>query len=139
MCLSEEKVKILVDLLNLIIPESKELNMPSGSFIINDLLALENLDLEIGHLFEGLKIETLDTEQIEIKYVFDILKSQKKRLFFNFCQNVIMIYYTNQTVINLISKSSSPPFPNGNRVKELDYSILENVFLMGCKYRKVSN
>jgi hypothetical protein len=135
--LSEIKMKILIDFFNQIIPESKEFNMPSGSFVINELIVNEDVRKDIDQLFKLVEMGTQDSVFIDSKILFSSLKSKNRRLFFNLCQHVIKAYYTNFIVLSKISKNSSPPFPAGNKVNDLDYSILETVFLMGCKYRKV--
>ncbi len=126
------RLKVLLDY---IIPESVEYKMPSGSIILKDFYSDEKIN-EIKTKI--LEISNLKDQELEVGASFvNDFKVSDKRLYLSMCQNVLKLYYTNSIIIDRLSNFSSPPFPRGNQVKEMDYSILENVFLMKSKYRKV--
>lgn len=67
-----------------------------------------------------------------------ILKSSISKNFRDFNSLALLgcdYYYTNVTVREKLKLTIKPPFPDGNFVKEVDFSVLEQVYNKGKIYR----
>jgi len=142
--LNIEQKKILLVLLNMIIPRSEDGKMPGAidvgfiTYIHNEKILFwiqEGLTKIIDEAQEkyGNNFSNLDVlEQTEI---INRLRRVHFRFFNNLAIQVMQCYYKNENVLVSIGLESRPPFPNGYQLEKGDLSLLEPVFLRGKIYR----
>jgi len=134
-------IKIVLDTL---IPGDSILNMPSASFI--DFKAYQDkygIDKIVNNfLFELNKISNYqflkNFDELDENQKMDTLKSCKLkniRLFSDFIKHLFRAYYSDKMVLSTLNVGSSPPFPDGNVIKEDDWTILLPVYERGSIYR----
>lgn len=128
--LSSDERNKLIKILDLIIPNKAK--MPGASII------LENLDI-VKHLNqEFINSSRVICEKLEILNLtesFYIIKKTDFRLFSEFINIVLILYYSNNKVLENLNVGSVPPFPTGNNLKQGDIYLLEEVFLKEKIYR----
>ena len=130
--------------LDALIPGDSKLDMPPASLI--DFNAYENKygihEIVIKFLFELAKVsnyeffknfDELDNNQ-KMK-VLNALKLKNIRLFSDFLKHIFRAYYSDKMVLSILKVGSSPPFPDGNEIKEDDWTILLPVYERGSIYR----
>lgn len=130
---SLEENEKLNSILKLIVPAGDS-GMPEAELILNSI----NLD-NISHQ-KFVEISKVICEKIAqkcIKNSEDLSQFKKAnfRDFSVFVNLVLILYYSNKTVLTKLEVGSSPPFPEGNFVKEGDIYLLEQVFLKEKIYK----
>jgi len=142
--MDKEKKNILNSILKMIIPASKDGEMPCATDVdFFDYLLHENL---IPWIEEGLiKIENESKKQYEREYKYlkdceqkkliDNLKRTLKEFFGDLTTHVINCYYQHDSVLEKIGIENTPPFPKGFNLPEWDISLLEPVYERGKLYR----
>ena len=130
--------------LDTLIPGDSKSNMPSASFV--DFKAYQDkygIDKIVNNfLFELNKISNYEF----LKNFIELDESQKMktlkscklkniRLFSDFIKHVFRAYYSDKMVLSTLNVGSSPPFPDGNVIKEDDWTILLPVYERGSIYR----
>jgi hypothetical protein len=130
---SLEEVEKLNSILKLIMPVGDS-GMPEAELILNSI----NLD-NISHQ-KFVEISKVICEKIGqkcIKNSEDLSQFKKAnfRDFSVFINMVLILYYSNKTVLTKLEVGSIPPFPEGNFVKEGDIYLLEQVFLKEKIYK----
>jgi len=130
---SEEESIKLSQILNLIIPEYDE-KLPSASFIINNLDINNSIHM---HFVTASKVicNGIDNNIITAASL-KLIKKINFRQFSEFVNLVLIIYYSNGKVLKNLTVGSTPPFPEGNFVKEGDLYLLEQVYLKEKIYRE---
>jgi len=134
-------IKIVLDTL---IPGDSNSNMPSASFL--DFEAYQDkykIDKIVNNfLFELNKISNYEFlknfDELDNSQKMKALKSCKLkniRLFSDFIKHVFRAYYSDKMVLSTLNVGSSPPFPDGNVIKEDDWTILLPVYERGSIYR----
>ena len=130
---SEDERNKLSQILNLIIPDFEE-KLPNASIIIN------NLDLSNSIHKHFVNASKTICSRVDNSIVSDaslaLLKKYNFREFSVFVNLVLILYYSNEKVLSNINSGSTPPFPEGNFVKEGDLYLLEQVFLKEKIYRE---
>jgi hypothetical protein len=127
-----------------IIPGEKESGILSGSEV-NFISFLEkNNKLELVKIFKR-NIEKSFEKDFESdlwEESDDVLKKyliKSKRKNFRLLNDISVLlcecYYSNIRALKKLKLPVDPPFPNGNIIKEIDLSILEDVYNRGKKYR----
>lgn len=127
-----------------IIPGEKESGILSGSQV-NFISFLEkNNKLELVKIFKR-NIEKSFKKDFESdlwEESDDVLKKyliKSKRKNFRLLNDISVLlcecYYSNIRALKKLKLPVDPPFPNGNIIKEIDLSILEDVYNRGKKYR----
>ena len=102
---------------------------------LNSDLEVE-LDNKIDFKFiEASKAVCSKIEKIENQEDLDIFKKRNFRNFSNFVNSCLILYYSNKEVLRNLRVGSTPPFPEGNYVKEGDIYLLEQVFLKEKMYK----
>ena len=130
---SSEEIEKLNSILELIMPAGDS-GMPEAELILNSI----NLD-NISHQ-KFVEISKVICEKIGqkcIKNSEDLSQFKKAnfRDFSVFVNMVLILYYSNKTVLTKLEVGSIPPFPEGNFVKEGDIYLLEQVFLKEKIYK----
>ena len=113
-----------------IIPECKKRSLPSASKINFDK------SVKINDFYK--KFFNLLIKYNEGNEIFSVEKFKKNnfKLIYDLSLEVLKFYYTNESVLKVISKNSLPPFPNGNQIDKGDLLLLEDVFNKGKVYRE---
>lgn len=130
--------------LDCLIPGDASLGMPPASQIDFSAYQLKyQIDELVGDFL--VQIETLSLEkhgnkfieldEIQCLSVINTLKTKNIRLFVAFLSNCFRAYYTDKTVLSLLSVGSVPPFPRGNVLEQDDWGLLEPVYERGPVYR----
>jgi len=136
-CLDEEQGKILVALLNLLIPPDIEMPGAGEVFIAENepawlLDVLSFIGQEAQSQF-GLEFPSLSVaEQAKLVGQF---KRKDFRLFNKLVTEVMQCYYQNGKVLKAIRMETRPPFPDGYFVPDGDFALLEPVFERSKMYR----
>lgn len=128
--LSSNEVKKLTLILDYFIPKNDE--MPGGSII------LINLDYGSHIIQEFIISARIICEKLEILNLInsiDTLKKMDFRLFSEFVNLFLILYYSNTNVLRNLNVGSIPPFPVGNNLKQGDIYLLEQVYLKEKIYR----
>ena len=143
--LNEEQSRILIALLNLIIPPSEDGKMPGASDI--GFLAYIHNENHFLWIREGL-LGIVEESYSKYGQGFSALSSSEqtqligtlRRRFFRFFNRlsfqVIQCYYQNDRVLEAIGLPIRPPFPLGYFVEEGDITLLESVYERGKIYRE---
>ena len=135
-------IKIVLDAL---IPGDSKLGMPPASLIdfntYQDKYGIH--EIVVKFLFELAKVsnyeffknfDKLDNNQ-KMK-ALNAFKLKNIRLFSDFLRHIFRAYYSDKMVLSILEVGSSPPFPDGNGIKEDDWTILSPVYERGPNYRK---
>ncbi len=130
---SSEEIEKLNSILKLIMPAGDS-GMPEPELILNSI----NLD-NISHQ-KFVEISKVICEKIGHKCIknsedLSHFKKANFRDFSVFVNMVLILYYSNKTVLTKLEVGSIPPFPEGNFVKEGDIYLLEQVFLKEKIYK----
>lgn len=130
---SSNEIEKLNSILKLIMPAG-ETGMPEAEVI------LHNIDVTIPTNTKFVELSKLICNKIglnQIKNGEDLNQFKKAnfRDFSVFVNLVLILYYSNQTVLSKLDVGSVPPFPEGNFVKEGDIYLLEQVFLREKIYK----
>ena len=134
-------IKIVLDTL---IPGDSNSNMPSASFL--DFEAYQDkykIDKIVNNfLFELNKISNyeflknfIELDESQKMKTLKACKLKNIRLFSDFIKHVFRAYYSDKMVLSTLNVGSSPPFPDGNVIKEDDWTILSPVYERGSIYR----
>jgi hypothetical protein len=144
--LSDEQRNTLSMLCDLMIPASTDGKMPAASTLglYDDVSDLSDGDLQTlsGGLDElqaaaqsGLKHSYSDLSAQDAQSVFDDLRPQLRRFAGVFTVQTAARYYSNDQVMVLIGLEPRPPWPQGNTVKQGDWSLLDPVRKRAPMYR----
>jgi len=130
---SSNEIEKLNSILKLIVPAG-ETGMPEAELI------LHNIDVaNVNHakFVEQSKVicKKIGLNQIKNEEDLNQFKKANFRDFSVFVNMVLILYYSNQTVLSKLEVGSVPPFPEGNFVKEGDIYLLEQVFLREKIYK----
>ena len=128
---NKKEIEKLDIILKLILPNINT-NMPDANLILNDLDINNKIDFKF---IEACKALCLKIEKIENQEDLDIFKKRNFRDFSNFVNSCLILYYSNKQVLKNLKVGSTPPFPEGNYVKEGDIYLLEQVFLKEKMYK----
>jgi len=122
---NKKEIEKLDTILKLILPNINT-NMPDANLILNNLDINNKIDFKF---IEASKVLCFKIEKIENQEDLDIFKKRNFRDFSNFVNSCLILYYSNKEVLKNLKVGSTPPFPEGNYVKEGDIYLLEQVFL----------
>ena len=128
---NKKEIEKLDIILKLILPNINT-NMPDANLILNDLDINNKIDFKF---IETSKALCFKIEKIEYQEDLDIFKKRNFRDFSNFVNSYLILYYSNKEVLKNLKVGSTPPFPEGNYVKEGDIYLLEQVFLKDKMYK----
>jgi len=128
---NKKEIEKLDIILKLILPNINT-NMPDANLILNDLDINNKIDFKF---IEASKALCFKIEKIENQEDLDIFKKRNFRDFSNFVNSCLILYYSNKEVLKNLKVGSTPPFPEGNYVKEGDIYLLEQVFLKEKMYK----
>jgi hypothetical protein len=128
---NKKEIEKLDIILKLILPNINT-NMPDANLILNDLDINNKIDFKFIEAFKALCFKI---EKIENQEDLDIFKKRNFRDFSNFVNSCLILYYSNKEVLKNLKVGSTPPFPEGNYVKEGDIYLLEQVFLKEKMYK----
>jgi len=128
---NKKEIEKLDIILKLILPNINT-NMPDANLILNDLDINNKIDFKF---IETSKALCFKIEKIEYQEDLDIFKKRNFRDFSNFVNSCLILYYSNKEVLKNLKVGSTPPFPEGNYVKEGDIYLLEQVFLKDKMYK----
>jgi hypothetical protein len=129
--LNSDEIKKVGIILKLILP-NENTNMPEASIILNNLDLNNKIDFKF---IEASKEICFNIAKIENQVDLDNFKKQYFRTYFNFVNSSLILYYSHNEVIRNLNMGSSPPFPEGNYIKEGDIYLLEQVYLKGKIYK----
>ena len=124
---SSDEIEKLNSILKLIIPAG-ETGMPEAELILHSIDATypnHNKFVELSKVI----CNKIGLNQIKNEVDLNHFKKANFRDFSVFVNMVLILYYSNQTVLSKLEVGSVPPFPEGNFVKEGDIYLLEQVFL----------
>jgi hypothetical protein len=130
---SLDEIKKLNSILKLVIP-AHETGMPDAEFILN------RIDLENpthSKFVEQSRVicKKISFNQIQNEEDLNLFKKANFRDFSVFLNMVLILYYSDRTVLSKLGVGSVPPFPEGNFVKEGDLYLLESVYLREKIYK----
>jgi len=134
------------DVLNVILPGDKNLGLPSAK-LLNFELYQKNQSLHhVTEIFlEGLSSVSIDLYKVQF---IDLSEQQKMKVinrykiinyknFSIFIQHCFRFYYTNKIVLSMLNVGATPPFPQGNVIKQNSWEILDPVIKNGYNLRKI--
>jgi hypothetical protein len=143
--LSDQEVKLLNAIANIMIPTSSQGDLPGGGEVdFHTYLYNENL---IDWAREGLEYFSIESQAISALerftdlpsadqvYVMACLQRGLRNFLSPLTKYLIQCYYLDDRVMRAIGLEYRPPFPYGYNVEEGDLSLLEPVFLRGRIYR----
>ena len=134
-------IKIVLDA---IIPGDSKLSMPSASEIDFNAYVIKH---QIKKIVRDFLVELTKSSNEQFSNFFTDLNEDEKikalnqcklkniRLFSDFIKHVFRAYYSDKMVLSTLNVGSSPPFPDGNVIKEDDWTILLPVYERGSIYR----
>ena len=130
---SLEEIEKLNSIFKLIMPAGKT-GMPEAELI------LHNIDLANSNHTKFVELTKLicnkiDLNQIKNEEDLNQFKKANFREFSVFVNMVLILYYSNKTVLSKLGVGSVPPFPEGNFLKEGDIYLLEQVYLKDKLYK----
>ena len=128
--LSSDELNKLIKILDLIIPNKAE--MPGASIILDNLDIAKHLNQEF---INSSRVICEKLEILNLTESFYTIKKTDFRLFSEFINIVLILYYSNKKVLENLNVGSVPPFPIGNNLKQGDIYLLEQVFLKEKIYR----
>ena len=143
--LNEEQARILIALLNLIIPPSEDGKMP-GAADVGFFAYMHNENLfpwieeglrsvvEESHNKYGQEFSALSgSEQTQL---IDRLRRRLFRFFSRLTIQIIQCYYQHDHVLEAIGLEVRAPFPQGYLLEEGNLTLLERVYQRGKLYRE---
>jgi hypothetical protein len=107
--------------------------MPEACIILENLNLNNKVD---SNFIQNCKILCSSINQVESQEDIDFIKKNNFRNFSNFVNSALILFYSNKEVLKNLKVGSSPPFPEGNYVKEGDIYLLEQVFLKDKIYKQ---
>ena len=131
-------------IIDTMLPCDPELGMPSSSSVNFDAYLVDrnisNVAFEFITMLDKICIKKFSLSFIDLNEeqrmkAINACKLENVKLFSFFVECLLKFYYTNNNVLNKIGAGSVPPFPNGNLLKQDDWSILESVYERGKIYR----
>jgi len=134
--------------LNAFIPGDSKLKMPSASELdFNSYKIKHGIEkIEIDFLLELTKISSdefskkfIDLNEDQKIKALNLCKLRKVRIFSAFLKNIFRFYYSDKRVLSLINVGSSPPFPDGNKIDDVDWTMLIPVYERGLIYRELDD
>jgi len=134
--------------LNAIIPGDRKLKMPSASELdFNGYKIKHGIEkIETDFLAELTKISNeeffenfIDLDEDQKIKALNLCKLTNVRLFSAFLKNIFRFYYSDKRVLSLINVGSSPPFPDGNKIEDDDWTMLIPVYDRGPIYREFND
>lgn len=130
---NSDEIHKITKILTLIIPSSSK-GMPDAGLILQSI-ELDNSNH--ARFVEMSKVICVRIGLNEIQNEEDLIQFKKEnfRDFSVFVNMVLILYYSNKTVLKKLEIGSFPPFPDGNFVKEGDIYLLEQVYLKEKMYR----
>ena len=137
--LSETQQKTLAALLDAMLPESEDGNMPSAREL--DLIGYlnEKADAFIPVVVQVVQNfdDTFARLSLEERYaLLEAFSLEQAELFEGLLFHVYTCYYQNQQVLEGIGMAAGPPFPGGNTLEMGDLSLLDTVVQKSRGYRK---
>ena len=144
--LADPQLKILMLIVDLIIPGDEKRNMPAASDtgINTYLTAMEAeqlqaltfalVSLESSFVDAGLMIDSLSVS--ERKAHIENFSSEQVELWQLLVMMTYTCYYQDEEVIKALGLNPLPPFPRGNEVKQGDLSLLDQVRKRTGLYRE---
>ena len=137
----------LTKLLDLMIPADRERGLPSGSEVDISRVLPAHLKVEdLGRLAQQVNLlaSSQDRNLLDLTdgtFHELILKNRSKidPILREIGKYLLMSYYTDSLVRDVIGVGARPPFPAGYPVHKGDLSLLESVFERGPIFRKVDN
>lgn len=130
---SKEEVLKLNSIIELIIPEGNT-GMPNAEFIIHSIDLKNSSHVNFINVCKEI-CEIIGMNQITNEDDLNQFKKNNFRKFSVFVNMLLLVYYSNVTVLSKLEVGSIPPFPEGNYVKEGDVYLLEKVFLKEKIYK----
>ena len=130
--------------LDAFIPGDNKLGMPPASAVDFNVYKSNHgiQQIVIGFLSVLTKISkekfSKDFRELNETQRISVLAASKLediRLFSAFLEHCFRAYYSDKRVLSILKVGSSPPFPNGNEIKEDDWTILLSVYERGSIYR----
>jgi len=128
-----DEVEKLTSILKLIIPAG-DTGMPEAELILHSIDATNPNHTKFVELSKVI-CNKIGLNQIKNEEDLNQFKKANFRDFSVFVNMVLILYYSNQTVLSKLEVGSVPPFPEGNFVKEGDIYLLEQVFLREKIYK----
>lgn len=128
-----DEVEKLTSILKLIMPAG-ETGMPEAELILHSIDATNPNYTKFVELSKVI-CNKIGLNQIKNEEDLNQFKKANFRDFSVFVNMVLILYYSNQTVLSKLEVGSVPPFPEGNFVKEGDIYLLEQVFLREKIYK----
>lgn len=135
---------MIVHFLDVILPGDEALSLPSANSLgIAETLKHADNGNQLDRFFQLLhevadnKFKLPLSELNDEQYLKTIESSKRKDVrLVNFVIDLCLsYYYTNANVLQRISSSPVPVFPEGNTLLEDDWSLLEDVYNRGPIYR----
>ena len=130
---SSDEIEKLNSILKLIVPAG-ETGMPEVELILHSIDATNPNHTKFVELSKVI-CNKIGLNQIKNEEGLNQFKKANFRDFSVFVNMVLILYYSNQTVLSKLEVGSVPPFPEGNFVKEGDIYLLEQVFLREKIYK----
>ena len=130
---SSNEIEKLNSILKLIVPAG-ETGMPEAELILHSIDATNPNHTKFVELSKVI-CNKIGLNQIKNEEDLNQFKKANFRDFSVFVNMVLILYYSNQTVLSKLEVGSVPPFPEGNFVKEGDIYLLEQVFLREKIYK----
>lgn len=129
---SADEIEKLNSILKLIMPAG-DTGMPEAEIILYSIDIANSNHTKFVELSKVI-CNKIDMNQIKNEEDLNQLKKVNFREFSVFVNMVLILYYSNKTVLLKLGVGSVPSFPEGNSVKEGDIYLLENVYLKGSMY-----
>lgn len=130
---SSDEIKKLNSILKLIMPAGV-MGMPEAELILHSIDLSNTNHTKFVELSKVI-CNKIGVDQIQNEEDLNQFKKSNFRDFSVFVNMVLILYYSNQTVLSKLEVGSVPPFPEGNFVKEGDIYLLEQVFLREKIYK----
>lgn len=131
---SLDEIEKLNSILKLIMPAG-ETGMPEAELILHGIDLANTNHTKFVELSKVI-CNKIDLNQIKNEEDLNHFKKANFRDFSVFVNMVLILYYSNKTVLSKLDVGSVSAFPQGNFVKEGDIYLLENVYLKGKIYRQ---
>lgn len=129
---NDRVLKNFNEILDIIIPECKDRSLPSASQIKFDKIVKLN-DFYIKIFDSLIEFDNVENQKFDYKK----FKKNNFKLIYELSLEVLKFYYSNETVLKIISKNSVPPFPNGNQIEKGNIMLLEEVYNKGKIYKEI--
>ena len=146
--LSGEQTTTLEDILNNIIPANDE--MPAAGLVVRDFVGRsasrspvrKRIVLAMIAVTDAVARAYHDKSFSEVpdslkEFVLKIVEEQNEELFSEFVNLAYDGYYTNPSVINLLGVDAGAPQPVGFSNSSFDPGIVDNVRMLGPRYRVI--